>query len=41
MALTSVGDIYAWGCGSAGRLGFGDNRNRVKPSLLQTRWTAL
>lgn len=32
--VTRVGKVYTFGCGSAGRLGVGDKRNRVTPQLL-------
>lgn len=37
LVLTTNGDIFAWGCGSGGRLGFGDTNNVKSPTLLETR----
>lgn len=41
LALTQAGEIYCWGCGSGGRLGFGSSANVKAPKLLQTRWITL
>ena len=35
LALTDMGDVYTWGCGSGWRLGFEDNADRHVPVLLQ------
>ena len=34
MALDSSGRIYAWGDGTFGCLGFGDNKRRATPTLV-------
>jgi alpha-tubulin suppressor-like RCC1 family protein len=34
MALTSTGEVYAWGNGSDGKLGLGDEQDRSTPTLL-------
>ncbi|CAG9322858.1 unnamed protein product [Blepharisma stoltei] len=41
LVLTTNGDIYAWGCGSGGRLGFGNTNNIKTPEILETRWNAI
>jgi E3 ubiquitin-protein ligase HERC2 len=35
-ALTSSGDVYAWGLGEGGRLGLGDSRTQLTPRLLKS-----
>ena len=37
VVLTHSGDIYVWGCGSGGRLGFGSTNNVLTPKHLETR----
>jgi alpha-tubulin suppressor-like RCC1 family protein len=34
MALTSTGEVYAWGNGSDGKLGLGDEQDRSTPTLV-------
>lgn len=35
LAITGFGDIYTWGRGALGRLGHGDQEDRLTPSLLE------
>ena len=41
LVLTQSGEIYSWGCGSGGRLGFGNNLNIKAPKYLDTRWATV
>lgn len=41
LVLTKTGDIYSWGCGGSGRLGYGDTTNVLYPKRMETRWTAV
>ncbi|KAF6145966.1 hypothetical protein GIB67_033325 [Kingdonia uniflora] len=34
LALTSEGEVFAWGCGKNGRLGLGSSNDEVEPALL-------
>lgn len=34
LVLTSAGSVFAWGAGSHGRLGLGDERNQIRPVRL-------
>ena len=35
IALTSKGEVWAWGCGKSGRLGLGSSTDEVEPCLLE------
>ena len=41
LCLVSSGEIYSWGCGSGGRLGFGNTTNIKEPKYLETRWATV
>ena len=41
LVLTKAGEIYSWGCGGSGRLGYGDTANVLYPKRMETRWTAV
>lgn len=36
LALTTEGEVYAWGSGDGGRLGLGDCRDQAIPTLVTT-----
>ena len=40
LAVTKTGEVYSWGCGSGGRLGFGSTKNVLVPSLLKNHWSS-
>lgn len=36
LALTDSGEVYSFGWGSAGALGVGDRKHRVRPTLIES-----